>query len=221
MLATFALELGAALYVYMKYKASLLQRLSIVTLLLLATFQLAEYNVCGRFGIDSLYWSKLGYVAITMLPPLGLHIVYALGKRAADRTLYAAYASGAVFSSLFAFADVFSSYACGGNYVIFQLRNPVGGFFFVYYYFWLFAAAITAVQLHKKRNIAKNRKAALVNMVLGYALFIIPASASMLLFPETAAALPSVMCGFAVLFALMLTFRIVPLTEKSKLHAKS
>lgn len=216
MLATFLVELIAALYVYTKYKSSRLQRLSIITLLSLAVFQFAEYNVCGRYGISSHTWSQIGYVAIAMLPPLGLHIVYELGKKKADRILAGAYGSGLLFSSLFMFGNIFQSYACGGNYVIFQLKSPIGGLFFAYYYFWLFVTLFVAMKRAKKRGVSKNRKTALLHTVIGYALFMVPASLSMLLFPETASALPSVMCGFAVLFALVLTFRILPYTQKEK-----
>jgi hypothetical protein len=220
MLATFAIEIIAAIYVYTKYKSSQLQRLVIATLTLLAVFQLAEYNVCGQLGISSAHWSKLGYVAITMLPPLGLHIVHQAAKKKAGRAVAGAYASGALFSTLFVFGSVFENYACGGNYVIFQLKSPIGGLFFIYYYLWLFTAIFFAMQFVKQPRLSKKRKSALVNLVIGYALFMIPTSLSMLVFPATAAALPSVMCGFAVLFALVLTFRVVPELASEKLKHK-
>lgn len=223
MLATFGIELIAAVYVYTRYKSNRLQRLSIITLLSLAVFQFAEYNVCGRYGVSSHTWSQIGYVAIAMLPPLGLHIVYELGKKKADRILVGAYGSGLLFSSLFMFGNIFQSYACGGNYVIFQLKSPIGGLFFGYYYFWLFVTLFVAMRSakNKKRGVSKNRKTALLHTVIGYALFMVPASLSMLLFPETASALPSVMCGFAVLFALVLTFKVLPYTQKKKQSSRS
>lgn len=216
MLATFAVEVCAALYVFLKYRSNKLQKLSIFALLLLATFQLAEFNVCGQFGIRPEVWSRLGYVAITLLPALGLHITYELAKRKPDRIVAAAYASSGMFAGLFAFASAFQSYACGGNYVIFQLKSPIGALFFVYYYFWLFAAIFMASRFVKMRRTKKNQKQALTNHVIGYALFMIPTSLSMMIFPDSAAALPSVMCGFAVLYALTLTFAVLPATLKKK-----
>lgn len=216
MLATFAVEIVAALLLLVTYKSSRLQRLSVVTLLLLATFQLAEYNVCGRLGVDAQTWSRIGYVAITLLPPLGLHIVYEIGKRKFDWLLALAYGSGAVFAGLFAFGSVFESYACGGNYVIFQLQNPAGGLFMIYYYLWLFYTIFLAVLLMHQKRLAHRRKTALLNLIIGYALFMVPTSLAIVMFPESADALPSVMCGFAVLFALVLTFMVVPYTEKKK-----
>lgn len=220
MLATLLIEVFAAGFILMKYRKTRLQKLSIAALLLLATFQLAEYNVCGGFGVAAGTWSRIGYVAITMLPPLGLHITHALAKKPMNRLIAGSYVSGALFSGLFFFGGVFENYACTGNYVIFGLKSPIGGLFFAYYYFWLFAAVFAAMRFVRIKRTSKKRKLALINHVIGYALFMVPSSMAMLLFPETAAALPSVMCGFAVFYALTLVFAVLPHTEKEKVHVK-
>ena len=75
MIATFVIEIALAVYVNWRYKFNNITKLAISILFFLAVFQLAEYNVCeGSFGIDSLSWARVGYVAITMLPPLGFHL---------------------------------------------------------------------------------------------------------------------------------------------------
>lgn len=221
MLATFVIEIVAALYVTTRYRANTTQRLAVIILMLLAIFQLAEYNVCGRLGISSDVWSRLGYVAITMLPAFGLHLTYSLAKKSPGKLVIVGYTTAGLFASLFAFGGVFENHMCGGNYVIFQLRNPIGGMFFAYYYTLLFTAIFAALKFSKAKRISQHRRDALVSHVMGYALFMIPSSLAMILFPETAAALPSVMCGFAVLYALVLTFVVLPHAHKAKLLSYS
>ena len=77
MLATLTIEIILAIYTFWKYKLNAMTRIVIMLLICLALFQWAEYNVCeGAIFLDNLGWAKLGYIAITMLPPLGIHLIY-------------------------------------------------------------------------------------------------------------------------------------------------
>ncbi|QWQ32041.1 hypothetical protein KOY48_04040 [Candidatus Minimicrobia naudis] len=77
MLATLAIEIILAIYTFWRYKLTAVTRIVVVLLVCLALFQWAEYNVCeGAIFLDNLGWAKLGYIAITMLPPLGIHLIY-------------------------------------------------------------------------------------------------------------------------------------------------
>ena len=79
MLATLAIEIILAIYTFWRYKLNAVTRIAMALLICLALFQWAEYNVCeGTIFLDNLGWAKLGYVAITMLPPLGIHLIYQL-----------------------------------------------------------------------------------------------------------------------------------------------
>ena len=122
MLATFMIEIGLALYVGWRYTLDAVSKLSIAILFFLAVFQLAEYNICeGSFGVDSLSWARIGYVAITLLPPLGFHLASRIAGRRNRTMLMAAYGSAALFAGFFALTGHgISSSACLGNYVIFQ-----------------------------------------------------------------------------------------------------
>ena len=75
MVATFILEVAFAIYTIARYKLTPVSRLAVAILIGLAVFQLAEFNVCeGAFGVDSLTWARIGHVAITLLPPLGIQL---------------------------------------------------------------------------------------------------------------------------------------------------
>ena len=101
------------------------------------------------------------------------------------------------------------SSACLGNYVIFEVSKPALQYYILYYYIWLavgIAATITYASSIKQRN----RRSALRWLGVGYAVFIIPTIAANLIDPNTIQAIPSIMCGFAVLLAAILLFIITP-----------
>ncbi len=213
MLTTFLIELILALYVIARYKMTQLTRLVSIMLVCLATFQLAEYLVCGGLGVSSETWSRIGYVAITLLPPLGLHITHAIAKKPAGYITGLAYASSALWIGLFTFSQqAFLGHTCGGNYVIFQLKYPLGSLYFVYYYVWLFVAMYMASSFARKAK--PDVKRALKAQVFGYSAFMVPASIVNLLWPHTAVGLPSIMCGFAVTFAIVLVMVIMPIEKE-------
>jgi hypothetical protein len=212
MMATFLIESFLAVYVALRYRMSTLTRISVALLGCLATFQLAEYYVCGGIGVDAATWSKVGYAAITLLPPLGLHASQVVAGRKLDRLSLFAYGTAAIWIAMFLMTEfVFNGAVCGGNYVIFKLKPPLGGMFFAYYYIWLFTTMFVAVRNSRGAN-PKVRKA-LTSMVFGYMMFIVPTTIVNLLYPNTFSGVPSIMCGFAVLFAITLTMGVMPVEK--------
>lgn len=210
MVATFLIELSLAAWVIWRYKLNAVTRLAVAILVSLAVFQLAEYNVCqGSFGINSLDWSRLGYIAITALPPLGFHLATKLAGQRRRATVTLAYASGAVFAAFFAFSGHgIISGACLGNYVIFETAPGSTLFYSMYYYGWLLFSTTYAF---KQAGVAmSHRAAALRALGLGYLTFIIPTTAVNLVAPETLAGIPSIMCGFAVILAIVLAGEVLP-----------
>ena len=212
MIATFAIELFLAIYITMRYKMTPVTRLAAYILFFLAVFQLAEYNICeGSFGIDSLSWSRLGYVAITALPPLGIHLATKILGRKEPLLVGSAYATGILFALFFMFSgNGLTSSACLGNYVIFSTAPMAVPLYALYYYGWLFVGTIYAWHGAQKPNVPKNIKAASMALSVGYMAFIIPTTMVNLIEPETIGAIPSIMCGFAVLLALVLAGEVLP-----------
>ena len=87
MLATFLIEFGLLFYVLWRYRQSTLARLAVIFLACLGIFQLAEYMLCGGLGLSRIEWVKLGYLSITFLPALGLHMVSVIAGRSIKRRL--------------------------------------------------------------------------------------------------------------------------------------
>lgn len=211
MLATFMIEIGLALYVGWRYALDSVAKLAIAILFFLAVFQLAEYNICqGSFGVDSLSWARIGYVAITLLPPLGLHLASRIAGRRNRTLLVAAYGSAVLFAGFFAFTGQgISSSACLGNYVIFQSVPSAVPWYALYYYGWLVVATMYCLH-HAKKASESHVRRALKGLAAGYLVFVVPTTAVNIVDPATIKGIPSIMCGFAVLLAIALAGVVLP-----------
>ena len=216
MAATFIIETSLTIYTLIRYKMSPLTRIAAATLGLLALFQLSEFTVCGATHWSAAVWSRVGYIAITMLPPVGIHLIRIVsGGRLPKWLVWLAYASGIGFSLVFGLSKAaFHSHVCAGNYAIFQLANGYGGTFFSYYYGWLVIGIGAAMGLSIAASL--NIRRALIYQVFGYLSFLLPTGIVNALNPQTIAGIPSVMCGFAVIYAIVLSFGIVPLTLQKR-----
>lgn len=216
MVATFIIEISLAVYTIWRYKLTAISRLAVLTLAVLATFQLAEFMVCEGATGSALIWSRIGYVAITFLPPLGLHMLYVLVRAKRHWLQWLAYALATGFAGFFLLiSDAFSGHACLGNYVIFQVAHSSGGLFGAYYYGLLIAILLSGLYyLHRTSSVSMSR--ALSALMFGYSIFIIPTVTVSLLNPDTVRGIPSVMCGFAVLLALALVFGMLPATVQAE-----
>lgn len=212
MLATFLFEIVAALYILIRYKRTKIALLIIALLVCLAIFQGAEYLLCGGFGLSGSMWSKIGYLAITMLPPLGLHLIHAIAGKKSRTVIPLAYLTASIYLIYFTFyTGVVSGTTCYANYVVFnsssELLPPI--LYAIYYYGWMLVAvwlAIKFVRLSRRHNV----KSALAALALGYGSFIIPTTTVNLIDPNTIAGIPSIMCGFAVILAAVLVAKVAP-----------
>lgn len=209
MVITMLAEVTVFLYTLLRYKMTPITRVVTFILLFLATFQLAEFNVCG--GNDAKAWSHIGFIAITILPALGLHLISLIAKRKNTILKTVSYAVSGVFAIFFGLSGSdFAAHVCGGNYAIFQLADKVGGMYFAYYYLWLFIGIGLALFYSVKA--AHKARQALLLQVVGYLSFLLPTGIVNTINPKTIEGLPSIMCGFAVIYAFILVFGIVPLT---------
>lgn len=220
MLATLTIEFFLVGYALWRYKLNTISRLIAVMLVCLGTFQLAEYFVCTGSGL-ALQWSQIGFVAITALPPLGLHIMHQLAGKPAGGLVWSAYATMAAWAAFFIAAPAeFMGHQCTGNYVIFQFSQNVTGVYSLYYFGWILVGMLLgarwASQITGKSKKAKTRLQTVQAMFLGYLAFLVPSAISMTIFPEAWRAIPSVLCGFAVLLALILGIYILPRVAAQK-----
>lgn len=218
MIATFFIEIALVMYTLLFRKLNTSTKIGVVLIICLAIFQLAEYGVCESYG-QANYMAKLGFIAITLLPPLGLHLVTTIGKRDYKPLIIASYTVALAWIALFVFGSIMSGSVCEGNYVIFNIAEPYEGIYYLYYNFLLLLAMGLAISFaQKKRNPPKNIRKALHALVFGYLAFIVPSIFFTLIndYKGNDSQLPSVMCGFAVTLALVLALRTIPLTSQPK-----
>ena len=209
MIATFMVESVLFVYTLLRYRMTTLGRIIAGLLGGLAIFQFAEYNVCGQ-GLQPASWSRVGYIAIALLPALGLHLVSEIAGRRNKTLVTGGYATSLLFAGAFGLNNAaFQGHVCAGNYAVFQLVSPLGGLFFIYYYLLLFIGIFLAIRYAAESKPTIRR--ALQLQVAGYLGFILPTGVVNAVNPQTIAGIPSIMCGFAVTYALILVFGIVPL----------
>lgn len=211
MILTFLFEIGAALFTLWKYKSKPETQLVVAILACLAIFQLAEYMICvAAFGLSSLDWARLGWISISFLPPLGVHLGLTIAKKQQKLLIALGYGIAIAFSVYFlTVGHGIQNSACLGNYVIFEVAKPALSIYIAYYYVWLLAG-MAAAFLYAGSIKQKKRREALQWLGVGYAAFIIPTIAVNMIHPETMAGIPSIMCGFAVLLAMVLLFAVTP-----------
>lgn len=212
MIATFVLEITLAVYVGLRFVINKPLRVVLAILILLATFQLSEYGICEQFGLTGTTWAQAGFSAITLLPPLGLHLVYMIANKRLGLRSIAIYAPAFIWITLFVLGGIMKGQGCSGNYVIFQIKKPYD----LLYYAWydlLLLFAVARAWLNIRLTKSKQFITANWSLIVGYLSFIVPSILIRLLFTfndKTASALPSIMCGFAVVFALVLATKTTP-----------
>lgn len=226
MIATMVIETALAIYTVWRYKMTVMTRLVTITLIMLATFQLAEYFVCTGIGAMAVPWSRVGFVAITALPALGLHITYGLAGKQGRRLVHAAYVLMAAFMVSFLLAPgIFTGHQCTGNYVIFEFTANITGLYSVYYFGWILVGMSLgfhwASELKARGKKAAKQLQAVQGMILGYLVFLVPSALAMAVKPSVRRGIPSVLCGFAVLYALILALYILPRVAVPKRSAKA
>lgn len=204
-LATFIIEVLLAVYVFIKYKTTLFSQLCIALFLCLGIFQLSEYFICTSSQVN--VWLKVGYVAIALLPAFGIHITSIITKR--DKTLaYSAYG----LAGLFIFAVLFIPQiqleaTCEPHYVSIS-KHPLFGFLFGSYYAAYVLSAVYTLWRSMKARIGDRREEQW--LIISYAVFVVPSIVLFYIKSIVLSALPSVMCGFAILTALIFVFFIIP-----------
>ena len=224
MLATFVFEMAAAGWALFRYKKSESRSLIIYILLALAFFQAAEFMVCGGFGWTGVEWARFGYVAITFLPPLGLHLTYKISGKKIGALVQASYFTMIAFIAYYLFAtNGVSAEFCRDNYSVFNVPEIASWIYGLYYYGWLIAALVVGIRtiILRKRGsliLPKEQISALKWLMFGYVAFMLPTTIVNIINPATIEGIPSIMCGFAVIMAAVLLLAVAPriLIKKTK-----
>jgi hypothetical protein len=215
MIGTFIIEILLAVYTIIRYKMTTISRLAVATFVCLAVFQLAEFQVCAIAWVDPMVASRVGYVAITLLPALGMHFIHTIVGKTNRLRIGMGYFIAAVFSAFFLIAgDALTGNACQGNYAIFDVAPGSIWVYTLYYYGFLVAGVALCLQF--ARGAKPHIRKALAWFAVGYLAFMVPTTVVNIIDPSTIEGIPSIMCGFAVLFALILGLKVLPQIAKKR-----
>lgn len=208
MLATLIIEFSMAIYTFARYKMTTISRLVVTILITLGLFQLSEYMICGGWGLTHAEWAKFGYIATALLPTLGLHLIIAISGKKKPLLISIAYATSAIFLIYYAVdKSSINGQQCFANYAVFYARGVISQLFSIYYFFWLTVDLFMA--LHWSNQLPDKRKT-LRSIILGGFIFVIPTYIFNIIDPTTIKGIPSIMCGFAVVFAFILVIAVLP-----------
>ena len=228
MFLTFLFEVVSAGIALFKYKTSEIQRLIIYLLLALAGFQAAEFMVCGGWGWSGVEWARIGYLSITLLPPMGLHLAHKIAGKKSGALVKIAYVTMSAFIVYYLFVtNGVSEKVCRANYSVFNVPEVASTLYGIYYYGWLIVALwfiycqVKQLSGELSRKIffkaKKSRQiSALKWLSLGYLSFMLPTTFVNIVNPATLEGIPSVMCGFAMILAVILIGFVAPRTLELK-----
>jgi hypothetical protein len=209
MVATFVIEIILAIVVFVRHRVTRFGKTAGFVLVLLAVFQFAEYRICTAPGAFPVLWSRVGFVAITLLPLMGLYLVSLVSHK--PHFLKLGYLSAVAFIVYFIFVPkAITGAICAGNYVIFNTSNDLYRLYGFYYLGFLLLGIWESVEkiASLKRRTASKRS--LQWLIVGYLSFMAPMGLAYIFFPVTRNAAASIMCGFALTLALILAFKVVP-----------
>lgn len=210
MLATMIFEFLGAVWIVLRYRLNRVGWIIAALLVFLGGMQMSEYIICGDGG-TGYAWAHVAYVSITMLPPLGVSLAMAIANKHSLPWQIFMYVTCAAFIAYWIFIVGGVDYGhCGGNYVVFKANNNAMWVYGTYYYVYLAIGTVLSLSWAHQAT-SKRTRWALYWLAIGYIIFITPTITVAMLDPATQDAIPSVMCGFAVLLAICLIFGVAPL----------
>lgn len=203
-LSTFFIEILLAIYVIFKYKQTRFNRLAVIIIVLLGTFQLSEYMLCTTD--DQLLWAKIGTASIALLPAMGLHLISLIAGKSRLVTAGYVFAAGIV-GLIFFLPSLTINIHCTGNFVI-LLPQDIYIQIFMYYYVGFLLIGVWNLTAALMTNNKHHRE--LFWLLVAYLSFIVPTIFVYAYFANTREAVPSIMCGFAIFMAIILVLKVIP-----------
>lgn len=206
---TFIIETALAVYTIIRYRRSRYGKLAAILIGLLATFQLSEFLICKGASPD--VWARIGYAATIFLPVLAIDFLATYTKKRALVPLWYAVA-GAVAVMVVASPGLFGDTQCTGRFVMFSPTSSVFDFGYATYYLAALFFGIGQCLVEWKRT--KDHRM-LGWMLAAYASFMLPTLALYAFILATRHGLGSILCGFALMMAVIMVARVLPIVHQA------
>lgn len=207
-LATALIEWALAVLMVKTFKKTLLRDYFTVLIVMLGLYQFSEFMLCAT-GYAS-FWATFGFVAYTFLPAICLDAVTRfLGKDAHPAVVYAIPVLASAYT-VFSGGFVTEAY-CSMFYVrVLNLFNQAQGgwmrvaslVYSAYYTGFIILSGILMLSARRKESDHRKKRLHLC-VPVGILMMGIPAYIVMFVFPGADFTFPSVLCHFALFFAMM------------------
>jgi len=208
-LITFIIEIALAAYAWFRFRATPVGRRGAIFLMSLSLFQFAEFQLCS--GANQEIWMRTAFLATVFLPVIAFDFVARATKRALP--VLAGYASAIAFAILVSIApNVFFHASCRTSYTVFSISDAFGIAFSVYYAIVILYGIFELMRAYTKRE---GNRSLIFWLLMGYASLILPTLFVFTYFEIAMTAFASIFCGFAVLIALIMALKVLPLLDKS------
>jgi len=164
-------------------------------------YQLSEFFMC--IGVRPDIVIHISFVVITFLPPTGLYLVTKMtNQQRPELVLY--FLVGTLFSIYYGLkSGTVELIDCNPLYAIYSYQNS--SLYGIYYYFTILLSIYLLVYyLLKKHELKQANKNPLL-LLMGYLAFLLPMGIITIIDPSLNAAIPSIMCKYALSLAIMLT----------------
>jgi hypothetical protein len=155
---------------------------------------------------------KVGFIGTAFLPALGLHLVHLINNRQYKILVWVGYVLAILaIMAIFLTNNESFLHECVGRFVAFKVGTLTGKIYFLYYALVIgISFVLLFVNIYKKINTKLN-----IYTTAAFLVFIVPALVLFFASQVPYSGLPSVMCGFAILAAIILTAKILPLYHQN------
>lgn len=207
-LATFLIETVLAAYILIRYRRTRYGKLAAILIALLALFQLSEFLICRGASPD--VWARIGFIATVFLPVLAIDFLATYTQKRSLVPLW--YAVAAAFVVMIGFSPgLFGDVQCTGRFVVFDQAEIFDFGYATYYLAALFFGIGQCVTEWKRFRDHR----VLGWMLVAYASFMLPTFALYAFIVATRRGAGSILCGFALLMALILCAKVVPIAARA------
>lgn len=185
-----------------------LNKIAIMMVALLAAYQTMEFLMC-QVELQSSFFPYFAFIIISFLPPLNLLIVFALKPESKINLLEKIIFLPAIFFSIY-YTFVIPEFLVTSCAVLYATYHyPLGDLFGLFYYLPILISIILLILFIKKESDKKKKLIGIVLLLGAVFISIPPVLGFALTFAgsySVISAIESVMCKFAFVYAVCLTF---------------
>jgi len=202
-LSTAIFEFAVATFIFFYYRKSKISKAIIILIYCLGLYQFSEYMLC--MSSDPVLWAKIGFIAYTFLPALGLKtFLKYTGKKQNNLLIFIVpilYSAFAIITEKFILESSCEKYFVTVKNMFWAHTNIIPMILYSCYYFGFIAYVCYLIINHyiKTKNTLKRKRD--IVFFIGIFTSLLFALVFLFIFPALSVRFPSIYCHFAILFA--------------------